>query len=309
MIIGEKLINKLCRDASASAKVSFQVKIKPSEFKTFLGDLDIFNYELDNYIKRLFECAKRDFEASKNLAKNGTYPLSIYHLQQCIEKMTKAYGLFSGHIEREELYIKKKKSIGHISPKTFVFMLQKKELQKKILIIYRCSGRDIELNSQIKAFSRLIKNPYKLANAKKSEIKALLDWFKSIHRRVRIDKREALFKSKKFRMSLTHKSKKYLPESEIKKLDVVLDKIPEEFLRNMDIPFNFLFLWFLSVITYPHFIWTRYPKELKKQLDPLDYTQGLGIVDSLKDIHEVIDRRLIKRTDQMLKDYTARRLK
>jgi hypothetical protein len=309
MIIDEKLINKLCKDASASAKASFQVKIKPSEFKLFLNDLNILDYELDNYIKRLFENAKRDFEASKILARNGTYPLSVYHLQQCIEKMTKAYGLFSGYIKREELYIKKNKSIGHISPKTFVFMLQNKELQKKILIVYKCSGRSVELDSNIKRFSKLIKNQYKLANTKKSEIKALLDWFKLIHRRVRIDKREALFKSRKFKMSLTNRSKKYLPESEINKLDNMLNRVPEEFLRNMDIPFNFLFLWFLSVITYPHFIWTRYPKEVKKQLDPSDYKQGLGIVDSLKDIHEVIDRRLIKRTDQMLKDYTERRLK
>lgn len=59
--------------------------------------------------KQFFLTAKDDINAAITLHEKEMYPLSIYHLQQAVEKLSKSFGLKSGFIEKKDL----KKKVSH----------------------------------------------------------------------------------------------------------------------------------------------------------------------------------------------------
>ena len=81
-----------------------------------------------NLSRGYVECSKNDLYPCKILYKeNEHHSLAIYHLQQSIEKLTKAYGLSFGFTSRNEL-----QKAGHTSPLIFLTLCQKKITKKYI---------------------------------------------------------------------------------------------------------------------------------------------------------------------------------
>lgn len=304
-MFNEETISYLMKNAKKHLNESLNKKIKLDEIKVFIEDLMDEPDPDISFMTSLFDCAVRDLDAAKRLYNSsGISPLAIYHLQQSVEKLTKFYGLYSGKIRKEDLYNQggkfeeeniKKDSIGHQSPKMFIMMLKEKNLQKRIMVLLRVNNQEKDLSKIVKQMNKITKKDYKIARTTKSQIKDIINFFDSIHRRVRASKNNLKSKLIKFKISFLRDSKGKVSDKEYAILEKGFSKIDSLGTGILDIPTNFLFLWYLSLLTYPHFNWTRYPHEKKNQLNPNDYTVGLGIVDVFNEITKIIERRLINR--------------
>jgi HEPN domain-containing protein len=207
-------------------------------------------------------CARADLQAASLLQENQMLSVSVYHLQQAVEKTTKAYALALNAITPGEL-----RKIGHKSPLTFIRILRKRWAVKYIGILQSLYP-DIKTNtSELET----------LIETKQEELAQL--------------PRDVILKW----MSLGAKIRSGLQSEDInKKIALVLDSLPnllsnvvpanelESSLRtaraNFDLGISLCFanLYILSVLTYPHFSFTRYPDG---KILPSDYVSGLGIVD------------------------------
>jgi hypothetical protein len=326
--VDKSLRNKICRAVDETTYNVFRVKLSSKEIwrLTLILFKDLKESNLD-LINDLLFVAKQDFEASKVLDDKKLYGQSVYHLQQCVEKITKAFGLWTRFIEEEELYPRKYKkslftrillffnihekeeSIGHISPKTFVLLLKKKFIKEYFSFInlhfsfinLQTKNNGLKTliknyNGELKAFEHLINNRKKLAILSKNEISGLLKLgydYQNILSKV--DKRKLKTLLTEFRMGIRKRLEKILqPDFVDKKLAKIEDRLEYIFI-GLEV---FSLLYPLTIITYPHFTYTRYPT---KELKPQDYNEDLGIVSSLPSILEFLES-VIRRFEQLVEN-------
>lgn len=313
------LKNHIIKQVCPHLKKVFNKEITPKEAEYLIDYIGEESKEDKDYsfIEGLVKCAKIDLHSSRALFKQEIYSQSTYHLQQCIEKLTKAYGLYSGKINKDDLrpknkkrgfwerwFGKKEESIGHQSPKTFILMLNKKSLKDRVNLLLKIFSQETDVDTAKKRIQKAIKlESYKLATMSKGEIKHLITLFENIHKNVKSQKNVLKGKITNFISSLKviinnlegfdskqkEEIEKYINNFKLKSLDV------------LDVPINFLFLWLLAMITFPHSNWTRYPKEGSKQLDPSDYNLNLGIVGVQDHLLQITERRLINRFEQNIR--------
>jgi len=215
------------------------------------------------------ECSRQDIQATRLLHERQIFPLSVYHLQQAVEKATKAYALSFNAINKEDLV-----RISHKSPITFIKMLEKKWVDNFIVLI-RIFHSDAETNiSEAKSIINLRKTQKELANLTEPGIQKYLDL------------------DDKIRDALTNSSTRSLIDSQVGNIVYSLkDLLPAENIEkslmsfkttfNFDIVCSFGSLYILSVVTYPHWEFTRYPD---KEMMPCDYSSDLGIVQCVDKI-------------------------
>jgi len=291
----DKKILKLVSDAYFKV---FGKKLKQKDVSRLFNLLEEKIYEKSGgkeweIAKKLFEYGKTDLLASEILWDRKIYPLAVYLLQQSIEKITKGYFLGIGFITIEELYplktTKKQETIGHISPKAFLLALKKKEVRESVDILFRHSGIKQEEVGGPRDLEKLIKRPIKLARISEKEINYVLRNFKAKHKIIKrvIGGRNLRFKinlyktsilSRIHRIKISKKDKKTLKEG--------LNYLGVDTIKNLELNFLLLNMYLLSIITFPHFISTRYPKG-KRGLCPEDYTEDLGIVKKFPKILEM----------------------
>jgi len=258
-----------------------------------------------NLIKDFVYIAEKDLEASEKLYENKLYPHSMFFLQQSVEKTTKAFGLLTGFIEEQELYRKgrrdkrgKKETIDHISPKTFIIILKKKSARKVIALLHFLVNdpvlKDKLKNSDkgINELENLINKKEEIAMYPESMINAILNIFelckdrfsKEIGNRKIEEIKQQLFFCLIRRLQ-NIKSQEKLDEEYNKlksKIEFFLPLVPTILIITIT-------LYFLSIITYPHFSFTRYPS---KNIGPKNYcteeqkdcTKSIGIVKSANKI-------------------------
>ena len=211
--------------------------------------------------------AKEDVRAARLLRRRGLLSLSIYHLQQAVEKATKAYALDFGVVEPRELRTK----IGHTSPLAFLEILKDRwvvgyaVLLKSVYPDYKpdIPGVELMLRTQQKDMARLDKE-------------AILK-FLELNKRV-----EAALKSGNTKSQIsslldilpTLFADKFPPKQLAAGVKMAKKRL--NMAEAMDSAISFESLFLLSVITYPHFSFTRYPDG---EIKPTDYVRGLGIVD------------------------------
>lgn len=101
----------------------------------------------------------------------------------------------------------------------------------------------------------------------------------------------------RFRMGIDWRFEKILPPEVLPEVRKRLGKI-ESKIDHIFIGLNaFSFLYPLTVITYPHFTYTRYPT---KEMKPSDYNGNLGIVSSIPQIQEPL-KTTIKGFESLVK--------
>lgn len=294
-ILSDEQIQFITQAAVKSFKIAFEKEVSQDQVNEFIFNEKENNPLEINYIKRLFECAKLDFRAMKNLKKDENYALAVYHLQQAVEKLTKTYGLYTGNLEKNEII----KGIGHISPKTFVLLINKKNLAKKIQIILSASGQNNKVEDEMKKLNSVIENPRAISKLSKSEIISVVYIFNFIYKKIKKENKRGLrWRLYYFSLSLENALKSKFSDEEVKSISNINKNLSFIMLKNLDVPFIFMNLAMLSILTYPHASTTRYPKE-DDRLEPQDYRAGLGIVDSLQDIENTLEK-IFKRTEQLL---------
>lgn len=313
---------KIISIGTSLLKEKLSKEINEEDIVYFLDDLDSQNevkkdYE---YIRELLEIARIDWCASSKLYSEGIYSQSTYHLQQCVEKVTKAYFLYTGYITIEELkpgrkskkesllkkfiFWRKDKQeyIGHISPKAFLILLSKKQFEKRVQFFLKLSSskEDVRvINKQVKKIIEK-KKELELCKISSSQIKEIISFYDSVNRVVKSQKNALKVKILSFVNSLDIKSQDIKELSDEEKKSIAKDFSKYRKIKDfmLDAPINSLFLWLLSVITFPHFNYTRYPGN--KNFNYNDYTNELGIISCQGTLLKIIDRRLLKRLSHMV---------
>lgn len=233
--------------------------------------------ELSN---QLIECSKRDLEICNLLYERNYFAEYAYHLQQSVEKITKAYAISINVLSQKEY-----KSISHLSPRAFILIIEKEisslEIIKKI-------GFNISID--LKPLSNLInslESQKEIALYKEEQIVVLLNYFDKVSSQLNFD----VFNFDENSVTeinntssnlinlmdeLNEKDKKFL-----KNFTNIFSKGIKPKLKEINFKekgsnyiINLLGLYFLSIITFPHETFTRYPDKIVK---PLDYTEELGI--------------------------------
>lgn len=225
--------------------------------------------------KKLIDIAQEDLETSKLLYEENLPSQSIYHLQQSVEKTAKAFGLYYLFFDTSNLT--GHKGIRHITPKAFVKMLQKDWVNSYLSIIQAMyKEKNSELEPNLEKFHNLLEKEEKIARLDQKQIRKILKISEEL--RENWEKKgldnEIDSRIEKVINELPNSLKEYIDVSK------TLEKIKHRI--NLDSLEKFINLYLLSLITYPHFNYTRYPDE---DVKPEEYSD-LGVTEAYPQIIE-----------------------
>ena len=206
-------------------------------------------------------CAKEDYEAANLLRRQQIFSLSVYHLQQAVEKVTKGYALAFFAIRPAEL-----RKIGHKSPLAFIRILKRSWVANYAKLI---KGFYPDLKTSTADVEEIVEEKQEeLAKLPKSVI---LLWI-SIGGKMR-----ASFKNTDIINDITNKVLSLvhtLPGSV--RHSAPVNEVEASIKDALNTAICFGNLYILSALTYPHFSFARYPDG---NILPSHYVDGLGIVD------------------------------
>lgn len=251
--------------------------IKPKRFYFFMiNDIvevakEIANIKLnpDNYKlgEEFLKNAEDDLEVSKCLYEKEKFSLSIYHLQQSVEKTVKAGGLIFNLIPPEQL-----KKIGHKTPLTFLKMLEKPWVIKFVKIAKE-NYPDLKTNTT-EAEETIHNKHLEIAKWKKDSILNFINLPKKLKEQVELESAK---------------------NPSISQLIKIFNQFSNrDFREVVEFASSFVTLYLLSAITFPHEEFTRYPTICPdKGIKPSDYQKGLGIVDSAPEIFAELENSIL----------------
>jgi len=248
----------------------------------------------DNYLKRakgLVVASKEDLKASSVLFDEKLYPSSILHLQQATEKIAKAYGLAFFMLEKSEL--KGRKGVGHKTPKVFIKICKRNWVDPyfKIMKIFHPSlKRDVDVTKLEKIINE---KQVEFAKLSKEEIKTLLKLNEDIRKKIEnMELEKQIYLVMKNFLKIILEEEDNLLEEEYKDLLKGVEKLFRQYF-DIGLISSFVTLYILSVITYSHFDYTRYPDG---EIKPEEY-ENLDIIkifpeiwESLKECIEHLDK-------------------
>lgn len=247
-----------------------------------------------------YQVAKDDFVISKILYNTKEYPNAIYHLQQAVEKLSKAFGLLNGFIDVDTF----EKKISHNSEKIFKNPIRKhqEELKESIELEklfpdfykYEIDGNSMDLTGESRkiytATQKMIHlDPKKYKWAPINVIDKMLDAVQAlnIQNHLSIEEVKSKFPSL-YSSSLSQLEKKtgkklqeVLPSLE--ELDEYSSLIHEVFFQKMPLfLYTYNSLFFLSLLTSMHNQSTRYPCKCCGDLPKNQYNLETPIVIKFK---------------------------
>jgi len=252
----EKLIEYIKNLPSNQDTQSDSNKFFEIIYKISNGDVNIENFRM---AKEWLKLAKDDLETSKLLYDNKHYRNSIFLLQQSVEKTVKAdYTAFS-LIPKKQI-----RKIGHKTPLAFVNLLKQEWVGPFLALVNKQYSSS--LNKNIEILENLINNKDdEMALMNEEEISKFL----SLCNIYDDDTQFMNF------LSYYNSSEK----------QIITDRI------NMGLAClsSLITLSIISLITYPHITYTRYPDG---KIKPEIYNENLGIVKKSKEIFELVDKTI-----------------
>lgn len=250
----------------------------------------------ENIVKKYFQYAEIDYKSAKLLYDNKIYPSMVFHVQQAVEKLAKAYALYLGILKKNELRSKKDiRGVNHESPMAFVLILKKKGAMDLILLISTILSlrwKNYEsTRKQIEDFERLLQKRKELAKMSKAEIKSLvLKGEEIVNKLSKIDPRIVRGEVQKAKLGFGVGARRMGLT-----IDVATRKIFSVFgdLKAIKKVFDSLILfaklYILAIITFPHSFYTRYPYD---DIQMADYKEGLGIIDYAGELLNTIEETM-----------------
>jgi len=224
--------------------------------------------EKPEYIMDFIKLSTDDLHVSKLCYRKGYYAISVYHLQQAVEKSVKAYGLLTGIITIDDL----NKFVKHDSPKIFLKLIKDhwehiaSFLDPKVLGPIGGTNFFAPLKEITQPSSK-----EEIANYTKKEIANLVKACDEIAQTL---KQQGVIEAITSILGILNDSFGEQPSSKLNTLTTILIEL---------VPL----LYVTSIVTFPHVSSTRYPNS--KPLNPKLYQKGLGIVDSLEILYPKIE--------------------
>ncbi len=213
------------------------------------------------------DCAKREIKSLKANYEIKNYSKAVEALQQAVEKTTKAYGRYFFQIPMTEL----KNTISHRTPEIFLAALKIPVFQSLINLIQMVRP---DLNSDTSPLEKQLKEEQlKIAQTPAKDIIKLLET---------LEKTRESMKQDEIDHSIAEGIEK------VKSSGLVTDIKLNAKLDVADI-ISFVSLFVLSVITFSHFNYSRYPD---RELKPKDYQEGMGIVDTIPKLVPYIEQAI-----------------
>lgn len=203
--------------------------------------------------------SKNDLEAAGVLFKEGNFPLSVYHLQQSVEKATKAFCLHTGILSIKEVM-----SIRHDPMRGYRMITIKLKKILEATAPSNANKKDI-----IGDFNRIRKDILKVARYDEVAIDRMISRFdiedkKSDFLFIQMSNWMRSFIEKEIKDGHATIESREKGERRIKRIEATLSQI-----RNVP------FLFVASALTFPHWEFTRYPD---REIKPWDYDMRMGIV-------------------------------
>jgi|Deesub1362A_J573_1020465.scaffolds.fasta_scaffold00802_17 hypothetical protein len=230
--------------------------------------------------RRFVKIALQDFEASKILYRAKMYPMAIYHMQQAVEKYVKALALTYFGLNEKEI----KRYISHDSPKAFIRLLKRYEKFLgsffRIAEMFSISFPEISGKNLLRLERIINKKKREIAKMSSEEVKNLVEIPTKIKRIVESDKTKN--EIAEYLLEIQRKVQEIETHQQIsRKLVNTIEKISNEQEKVLKQTWIFPGLYILSIITYPHATFARYPN---KVLQPEEYNENLGIIQSFNEI-------------------------
>ncbi|EDP96526.1 HEPN domain-containing protein [Kordia algicida OT-1] len=269
-----------------------------------------------NEVKKWINIAKSDIESSKILLENGFYSQSYFHFQQASEKANKAYWLFDGSLQENQL-----KKISHnqfkplrkniVSEKNKIDFL--KDFEHKTNMLFNSSlldKKNIEeyennLNKALKFIDGFKKtNSFEFEEDQLTQMLEVLEQFREIKIEIPHNFPDLVKQNLKDQIVFL---KKFRTENANKQADILIDTLndKDKFNDYQDSVTNLnrkviklLYVSstfkYCSILTVQHSNTTRYPEGLNGQ-SPIDvYNENLPIVKNqlsfLKHLNNSLDR-------------------
>jgi hypothetical protein len=227
------------------------------------------SYSLDVADKYL-DAGEADYRAASLLFERKEFALTVYHIQQAIEKAMKSFCLSIGDVSVEEL------PTTHRTPLPLLKIIEEKPGSEMISVLRSIGNQDYRVT--VRQVKRLVNSDQqRLASLPLNSSAGALD----IETLVRVA--DAVF--------TTHPS---LEQKEDEVKAVFAEYLPEY--KESIVAYSSVKsgqaggqCYILGVLTFPHESYTRYPGAL---LEPQDYTEGLGIVQAIPIVIQRIPRTL-----------------
>lgn len=252
------------------------------------------SYPNQKMAKEFLKSAKNDLCASRTLYSMKDYPNAIFHLQQSVEKTAKAYALNIGFLGLDEL-----RGIRHDTPEVFLRLLANKGILLSIDMLNQISSVKIDKSKfpeilKIKKEIKKAKTKVEVANLTKEQIQSVLKLCRDIDEGYQKAKKaldQAIIALKPLSGEMLKIIKPQLEKMNLpdvskvseKTINDKLDRIKPELLDQSS---KFTRIFILSILTYPHAIFTRYPDG---EIKPKDYSQGLGIIDEIEGVWKELE--------------------
>jgi HEPN domain-containing protein len=230
----------------------------------------------------LLDCARRDLKVAKLLDGKELYGLAVYHVQQSVEKAAKAWALDSNFIDRSEL-----RDVGHLSPMAFL-RISDKTIGKTVVEVIKPFFPGTQ---EAQGLEGLIKNnSAQFARLPAQEVRKILDACTQLSEQLPEVLRKALPKIGASLLEI-----KIVGDDESSKLRRIMgEKYAER--QKTDWPFRLIsgmlggiLLYLLSVLTFPHESFTRYPD---LEVKPSEYNESMGIVKLMGEVIAVIEKAI-----------------
>lgn len=237
--------------------------------------------------------AEIDFKSAKLLFNVGLFSTSMYHLQQSIEKIVKAYMVYVFNLSNKEI----ERYVSHESPKAFFKLLQKFKSVIDFNVNYLEKNRMSHPFFRQSSYSDIIKLENELKNNKESIAKmdaTAIDKFLDI-----ADKLTGILSSqnnestKMLMLRVISELKKELKDSEIMIQELEKAEYETKESDNLIFPGHYTYLpalYLLALLTYPHATIPRYPKQ---SFHISEYNENLGIVKCFNRISQLVDRIIL----------------
>jgi|GEM_PF-5077104 len=291
MNLGENDSDKLIKFTQNEIESITRKKEDPQIIANALDFLSNLSQQLPSLSEPLardyVKFAEIDYQSARLLLENKVYPSAIFHLQQTIEKLAKAYALHLGLVKEEDLYPKgkrKSETVGHVSPRVFILTLKRKGAIDLIYIVSKLLKEKSceEIKKDIEIFESFLWKKRELAVLSRENIKNILSLIQQNGRIIKalskIDPRVVKSKIEKIKLGSSTRARQMgLPISNsIKGIPINQSTVEEIFQKLI----TFIRLYILTIITFPHSSYPRYPSKGYG----IAYEEGLGIVDCANDL-------------------------